>query len=77
MKIALYGRALQKDAIPYVQQLIDLLYQRNTKFVICNEYYRHLADHIQFKALPELFNKNDKHVANKIDYMFSVGGDNS
>lgn len=75
MKIAIYGRLVQKDALPFVQQLFNLLEVRNMQFFIHEEYYSHLINNIQFKKTPELFNENNRNFIKEIDYMISVGGD--
>ena len=75
MQVAIYGRLIKKDALPYVQQLFDLLYNRNIKFLIHEDYFPHLINNIQFKDQPEIFYEKDKHKIGSIDFMFSVGGD--
>ncbi len=75
MTIAIYGRLIKKDALPYVQQLIDLLYARGIRFFIHESYYPHLINNIQFNRTPELFSETNLNIAKEIDYIFSVGGD--
>jgi len=75
MQVAIYGRLIKKDALPYVQQLFDLLYNRNIKFLIHEDYFPHLINNIQFKDQPEIFYEQDKNKIGSIDFMFSVGGD--
>jgi len=75
MKIAVYGRLVQKDALPYVQQLFDLLTEKKIRFFIHENYYPHLVNRIRFSQEPELFNEKNKELIKSIDYMVSVGGD--
>lgn len=75
MTIAIYGRLVQKDALPYVQQLFDLLEARNIRFLIHEAYYPHLINNIQFKKTPELFSEKNRDSIRGIDYMISIGGD--
>lgn len=75
MTIAIYGRLIRKDAIPFVQQLFDLLYLHQIRFFIHDEYFPHLINNIQFKKTPDLFNEKDAEIVRSLDYMFSVGGD--
>ncbi|MBC8173338.1 MAG: NAD kinase [Chitinophagales bacterium] len=75
MKIAIYGRLVQKDTIPSVQELIESLIQRNIDFVIHDQYYPHLINNIKFQKKPDLFSEHDKNIAQEIDYMISLGGD--
>ncbi|MFI5172966.1 MAG: NAD(+)/NADH kinase, partial [Chitinophagales bacterium] len=74
MNIGIYGRLVKEDALPYVQQLINLLYDRNITFFIHEDYFPRLKN-IQFRSQPELFGENNKNLITKIDYIFSVGGD--
>lgn len=75
MHIAIYGRLIKKDALPYLQQMFDELYARNIEVLIHESYYPHLVNNIQFKKEPVLFNEKNTALISKIDYMFSVGGD--
>lgn len=75
MKIAIYGRLVQKDTIPSVQELINSLQQRNIEYVIYEGFYPHLINNISFQKTPQLFSKNDDPVALGIDFVFSLGGD--
>ncbi|MBC8047548.1 MAG: NAD kinase [Fimbriimonadaceae bacterium] len=75
MKIAIYGRLVQKDTIPSLQELINLFYQRNIDFAIYDGFYPHLINNIEFKTTPHLFSKQDNAVAQGIDFMISLGGD--
>lgn len=75
MHIAIYGRLIKKDALPYVQRMFDVLHERKINFYIHESYYPHLVNNIQFKEQPVLFNEKNLDLINRIDYMFSVGGD--
>jgi NAD+ kinase len=75
MKIAIYGRLVQKDTIPSVQELIETLYQKNIDFSIYDGFYPHLINNIKFRKTPELFSKTDNPVEAGFDYVFSLGGD--
>ena len=75
MTIAIYGRLIKKDALPYVQQLFDLLSDRNIRYFIHKDYFPHLINNITFKKPPEFFTEKDQDIIKIIDYIFSVGGD--
>jgi NAD+ kinase len=75
MRIAVYGRLIHKEAIPYVQELFDLMYERNIDFHIYDTYYAHLINNIRFKKNPELFSSHDGSALPDTDYMLSLGGD--
>ncbi|MFN0276257.1 MAG: NAD kinase [Chitinophagales bacterium] len=75
MKIAIYGRLIQKNTIPSVQELIDTLHNRNIEYVIYDGFYPHLINNITFPSSPKLFSKEDNQVTLGIDFVFSLGGD--
>ena len=75
MNIGIYGRLVKEDAIPYVQQLIDLLYEKNINFFVHEAYYPHLLYTIKFRSQPPLFNKENRALISSLDYIFSLGGD--
>lgn len=75
MKIAIYGRLVQKDTIPSVQELIDLLYRRNIDFIIYEDFFPHLINTITFRKEPQLFSLRDAITSLGIDFIFSLGGD--
>lgn len=75
MKIAVYGRLIHKEAIPYVQELFDLMQQRGIDFHIYEAYYPHLINNIKFSEKPALFSASDQKALQDTDYMLSLGGD--
>ncbi|HNV97864.1 MAG TPA: NAD kinase [Chitinophagales bacterium] len=75
MHIAIYGRLIKKDALPYVQQMFDELYARKISSYIHEDYYPHLINNIQFREQPVLFNERNLDVIARLDYIFSLGGD--
>lgn len=75
MKLAVYGRLINKEAIPSVQHLFDILEARNIQFLIYEDYYPHLVNNIKFKRTPVTFNRSNPDVIREIDYLISLGGD--
>lgn len=75
MRIAVYGRLIHKEAIPFVQELFDLLADRHIDFYIYEKYYAHLISNIRFKATPKTFTSIDTKGLHETDYMLSLGGD--
>lgn len=75
MNIGIYGRLVKEDTLPYVQQLFNLLFEKNINFYIHEEYYPRLINNIQFRSTPKLFSEKNKDIIKRIDYIFSVGGD--
>lgn len=75
MKLAIYGRLINKEAIPSAQQLFDLLYKRKIDFLIYEDYYPHLVNNIKFDHTPETFSRSNPEIIREIDYLISLGGD--
>ncbi|MBK7108140.1 MAG: NAD kinase [Bacteroidetes bacterium] len=75
MKLAVYGRLINKEAIPSVQHLFDILEARKIKFLIYEDYYPHLVNNIKFNTTPETFSRSNPEVIREIDYLISLGGD--
>jgi NAD+ kinase len=73
MKIALHAKAVNPEAIPYIQQVFDELSARGAELFISKNFQKHLQkwEH----ALPDtrLFARNDS--LEGIDLIFSLGGD--
>ena len=74
MRIAVYGRLIHKEAIPYIQELFDLLAARNIDFYIYEKYYAHLIKNIRFGSTPKTFSSIDAQGLHETDYMLSLGG---
>lgn len=75
MKVAIYGRLVPKDTIPSVQELIDLLYKKNIRFIIFDEFFPHLETIITFNNQPLLFSRKENITQLEIDFILSLGGD--
>jgi NAD+ kinase len=74
MKIAIYGRKFNDSAIPYVQQLIDLLNKEQVEVVIYEAFQVYLQARIRFDKPVGAFTRHEELVG-QVDYLLSVGGD--
>ena len=73
MKIALHAKAVNPEAVPYIQQVFNELTARGAELHLSKSFQKHLCKHEQ--AFPEvrLFSKNDS--LEGMDFIFSLGGD--
>ncbi len=75
MRVALYGRTINAGSLPHVQRVVDKLLESNIQLLIHRDFYSLLKEHINFKSVSiELFEHNAS-LANKADFLFSIGGD--
>lgn len=75
MKIAIYGRTFNEQAIPYVRQFFELLDKYNTTCVIYQEFREYME---QLKiGLPVCgsFTDSEELATAKVDCLLSLGGD--
>ncbi len=74
MKIALFGKNVAENALPFIQELIDKLLLSNGIIFVFKPLYDNLNGRINFLRQPELFSVQAD-ILNKVDYLFSIGGD--
>ena len=72
MKIVIFGKKLDPQQIPFVQQLFDELYLRKAKICVYRDFYNKIKNHIRFKDKPGVF-VSSKDIE-KLDFLFSIGG---
>jgi len=75
MKVAVYGRTLDKSNIEYISKLFDTLL--NFKFQICiyHEFYNFLKKELNYLPdINEVFNGYDD-LNKDVDFVISIGGD--
>jgi NAD+ kinase len=73
MRIAIYGRQFNQDALPYIQEVFDNLAQHGTEIYVHQQLHQHLQDKIktvQYKMLD-----SDKNIKGFIDLFLTLGGD--
>jgi NAD+ kinase len=74
MRIAIYGRLLKPEDVPYVQRLFDLLGDHQIDAVIQKNYFNQIRQKVKFVREVDTF-KNHQDIKKGIDYMLSLGGD--
>jgi len=74
MKIGIYSRILKTQDIPFLQKLLDTLFDSHCSVHIYEPFYQQLYGQVKFKRTIRLFNDNDN-LREQIDYLFSIGGD--
>jgi NAD+ kinase len=74
MKIALYGKSVSGDNIPYVEKVIEKLRLRRCQILIYKPFYSEIKDMCQLCNDVELFGTHEELIGNA-DFVFSVGGD--
>ena len=73
MKVALHGKALSKESCPYVQEVIDELYQRQAQLYLSQHFLKEVRKYELRLGKVETFSKKD--ALHELDFMFSLGGD--
>ncbi len=74
MKIALFGKDVAENALPFVQGLIEKLSASNGSLFIFQQFYEKLSGKIIFPENIGLFTCQ-RDIRNKVDFLFSIGGD--
>ncbi len=74
MNVALFGKSIANNDIPYVQRLVDRLEAMGGQVFVYQPFLNVLKDRIHFpgKTLP--FNGQED-IRGHVDYLFSIGGD--
>lgn len=73
MKIALHAKAVNPEAIPYIQQVFDELSARGAELYISKTFQKHLQKCEQSFPESRLFSRTDS--LEGTDFVFSIGGD--
>ncbi|MFH1298034.1 MAG: NAD kinase [Bacteroidota bacterium] len=74
MNLALFGRAVTDQVLPYLQEFIQRLEKINGKTWIYKPFYEQLEGRIRFATSPGLFlQASDLH--EKVDFLCTIGGD--
>lgn len=73
MKIAIYGQYYKEEDKQYVEELFNILNKHGIIFVIEQNYYLGLKDHIKVSN-PKIFTSYTN-LNNSFNFMFTIGGD--
>jgi len=74
MKIALFGKNIAETVIPFIQELVDELQSTEGVTFMYKPFFDSLEGKVVFNGQPLLFTSQNE-IENKIDYLFSIGGD--
>ena len=74
MKVALFGKTVAANDIPYLQGFIDRLGILNGMVWIYEPFFQALKETITFGKPPVTFTTQEE-IRGKVDYLFSIGGD--
>jgi NAD+ kinase len=74
MNVALFGKSIVSNDVFYIQGLVDKLCSLEGRIYIHQHFYTIIRDQINFLKEPALFTFQ-KEIRDKIDYLFSIGGD--
>ena len=73
MKIAIYGQYYKIEDQQYLEELIALLNKNQIEFIIEENYYDGLKDHLKIPLVNTF--SSYKELDNSFDFMFTIGGD--
>lgn len=75
MKVAIYGRTVDKESIRYVNEFLSTLQQHHINFVIFKKFFEFLQ--IEKGLIPDNAETFEKHedIKDSVDLVFSIGGD--
>jgi len=74
MKVALFGRNISDQSIPFIQELVGRLETSDGNLLIYTPLYEGIKEKIKFLHPPECFDM-DTDLKGKTDFLFSIGGD--
>ncbi len=74
MRLAIYGRLLKDEDIPYLQELLDIIGSRQIEALIHKNYQTQFNGRLTMKGKFSTF-KNHDDIKDKVDYLLSLGGD--
>ncbi|OYT16373.1 MAG: NAD kinase [Bacteroidetes bacterium 4572_77] len=73
MKIGIFGKNLNKDTFPFIQNLFNKLGEINAEVYIFEEMYE-MVKHDILMSTPKIFRYHED-IRNKLDFFLSLGGD--
>jgi NAD+ kinase len=73
VKIAIYGKHISENYLPFVQSLLANLNSKKIELTIFEPFYDSIKERINFEEEVDLF--KDYNEIKNVDYLFSIGGD--
>ncbi len=74
MKVAIFGKVYESENKGYIQQLVDKLESHHISLMFYEPFYQKIKNEITVNSEISFFNGNEG-LRNKVDYLFSIGGD--
>jgi NAD+ kinase len=74
MNVALFGKNVAREVLPFIQELIDALGNLDGVTLIYQPFLESLRGKIVFRKEPVAFTKQAE-IEHKADFLFSIGGD--
>jgi NAD+ kinase len=74
MNVALFGKTVTDSLLPFIQELVDALYEPDGNIYIYHSFLESLKNRIVFKREPLPF-MNQAEIETNVDFLFSIGGD--
>lgn len=73
MKIALVGKPIKEEVVPFVQQLFDILLGQGIEVTITQDFAENLSPFLTLPAQVEIFTRDSSLL--DVNYVLSLGGD--
>ncbi len=74
MRLAIYGRLLKDEDIPYLQELFDIIGARQIETLVHKNYQNQFKGRLRMEGPFRTF-KTHEDINGKVDYLLSLGGD--
>ena len=74
MKVALFGKTISGNDVPYLQEFIDRLGSLDGTVYLYEPFYTAIRKKIQFNRHPVTFTTQPE-IQGEVEYLFSIGGD--
>jgi len=74
MKVALFGKSISDNDVPYLQGFIDRLWSLNDTVYLYEPFYKAIREKVHFDKTPITFTTQSE-IRDLVEYLFSIGGD--
>ena len=74
MKVALFGKTIFANDVPYLQEFIDRLGSPDDSVFLYEPFFNAIHEKIRFNRQPMTF-LTQQEIKGRVEYLFSLGGD--
>lgn len=74
MKVALFGKTISANDVPYLQEFIDRLGSLNGLVYLYEPFFNAIREKVRFSRQPLMFTTQQE-IRGRVEYLFSIGGD--